>query len=121
MLVVESYLLSYSTGDIILGILLDNAIKYTPQGGRVDVSLCTDDGLAVIEVVDTGIGIDPSDCERVFERFYRVDKARSRELGGTGLGLAIARKFVELHRGRIWVESEEGRGSTFYVAVPLKG
>jgi two-component system, OmpR family, phosphate regulon sensor histidine kinase PhoR len=100
--------------------LLDNAIQYTPAGGRVEVAAALDDGFAVITVSDTGIGIPHSDQSRIFERFYRVDAARSREVGGTGLGLAIARHVVEAHGGKIWVESAVGSGSTFHFSVPLE-
>lgn len=99
--------------------LLDNAIKYTPVGGSIWVRLEEGDGEAVIEVEDTGIGIEPDDKERIFERFYRVDKARSRELGGTGLGLAIVRHIVLAHNGRIEVDSLPGSGSTFRIYLPL--
>lgn len=99
--------------------ILDNAIKYTPAGGRVTVSLQSVAGAAVISVVDTGIGIEPQDKERIFERFYRVDKARSRELGGTGLGLAIVRHIVLAHQGRIEVDSRPGNGTTFRIILPL--
>ena len=105
-------------GQVVIN-LLDNAIKYTPEGGRVDISLQVSDGQALIEVNDTGIGIDPSDCERVFERFYRVDKARSRELGGTGLGLAIVKHTVLALGGDVSVQSTPGSGSTFRVTLPL--
>jgi two-component system phosphate regulon sensor histidine kinase PhoR len=99
--------------------LLDNAIQYTPAGGRIGVSATAGAREAVIAVVDTGIGIPLVDQERIFERFYRVDAARSREAGGTGLGLSIAKHIVEAHGGRLWVESEVGRGSKFYFSVPL--
>ena len=99
--------------------LLDNAIKYTPVGGCIWVRLKESNNEAVIEVEDTGIGIEPDDKERIFERFYRVDKARSRELGGTGLGLAIVRHIVMAHNGRIEVESLPGSGSTFRIHLPL--
>lgn len=99
--------------------LLDNAIRYTPRGGRVRVEVDADDGRAELTVRDTGIGIPTRDLPRIFERFYRVDRARSRETGGTGLGLSIARHVVEQHGGRIRAESELGRGSTFRVTLPL--
>ena len=99
--------------------LLDNAIQYTPAGGRIRVSATASTRDVVIAVVDTGIGIPLADQERIFERFYRVDAARSREAGGTGLGLSIAKHIVEAHGGRVWVESEVGRGSKFYFSVPL--
>lgn len=99
--------------------LLDNAIQYTPAGGRIEISVARDNRLAVVTVSDTGIGIPQSDQARIFERFYRVDAARSREVGGTGLGLAIARHIVEAHGGQIWVESAVGAGSKFHFSVPL--
>jgi len=101
--------------------LLDNAIQYTPEGGQIDVSATAEAREAVITVTDTGIGIPLADQERIFERFYRVDAARSREAGGTGLGLSIAKHIVEAHGGRLWVESAVGRGSKFFVAIPLAG
>ena len=100
--------------------LVDNAIKYTPEGGRVTLSLYREDGWVRIQVADTGIGIPPEDLPHIFERFYRVDKARSREKGGTGLGLSIARWIAEAHGGRIEVESQVGKGTTFTVWLPEK-
>jgi signal transduction histidine kinase len=97
--------------------LIDNAIRSTPAGGRVEVSLAADDGDLVLTVADDGIGIPQRDLPRIFERFYRVDRARSRETGGTGLGLAIVRHVVENHGGRISVESELGGGTTFEVRL----
>jgi two-component system phosphate regulon sensor histidine kinase PhoR len=99
--------------------LLDNAIQYTLPGGKIILSAEIRDDEVVFSVTDTGIGIPQADQPRIFERFYRVDAARSREAGGTGLGLAIARHLAELHGGRIWVESEVGSGSTFYFSVPI--
>ncbi len=101
--------------------LLDNAIKYTPSGGSVEVAACESDGMVQVDVKDTGIGIPPEDIPRIFERFYRVDKARSRELGGTGLGLAIVKHIIQGHDGRVWVESEPGRGSTFSFTLRSSG
>jgi two-component system phosphate regulon sensor histidine kinase PhoR len=98
--------------------LVDNAIKYTPAGGSVRVTCRREDTGCRIAVVDTGIGITPSHQRRIFERFYRVDKARSRELGGTGLGLAIAKHIVLAHDGRIEVVSQPGAGSTFTIILP---
>jgi two-component system phosphate regulon sensor histidine kinase PhoR len=99
--------------------LLDNAIQYTPPGGRIQVSAAAGAREAVITVADTGIGIPLADQERIFERFYRVDAARSREAGGTGLGLSIAKHIVEAHGGRLWVESAVGHGSKFSFSIPL--
>lgn len=99
--------------------LVDNAIKYTPEGGRVSVEGKTQDGKVALEVRDTGIGIMAEDLPRVFERFYRVDKARSRASGGTGLGLSIVKNIVESHRGEVKVKSEFNHGSTFSLVLPL--
>jgi two-component system phosphate regulon sensor histidine kinase PhoR len=99
--------------------LLDNAIQYTPEAGRIRVSVAVNGREAVIAVSDTGIGIPLADQERIFERFYRVDAARSREAGGTGLGLSIAKHIVEAHGGRLWVESEIGHGSKFSFSISL--
>ena len=100
--------------------VLDNAIKYTAAGGQVTVYLKHIADEVIVTVQDTGIGIAPQDKERIFERFYRVDKARSRELGGTGLGLAIVRHIVLAHKGRLEVESQLGRGTTFRLIFPAK-
>ncbi|HJY26515.1 MAG TPA: HAMP domain-containing sensor histidine kinase, partial [Pyrinomonadaceae bacterium] len=100
--------------------LLDNAVKYTPAGGEISLALTRQNGNAEIVVRDTGIGIPEVDRQRIFDRFYRVDKARSRALGGAGLGLSIVRWIVEVHGGEIHIESSPGRGSTFTVDLPLK-
>jgi two-component system, OmpR family, phosphate regulon sensor histidine kinase PhoR len=97
--------------------LLDNALQYTPSGGQIDVTASSSDHEVTFTVADTGIGIPESDLVRIFERFYRVDAARSREAGGTGLGLAISRHIIEAHGGRIWVESAIGQGSRFHFSV----
>ena len=99
--------------------LLDNAIQYTLPGGKIILSADSRDDEVIFTVSDSGIGIPQSDQPRIFERFYRVDAARSREAGGTGLGLAIAKHLVEVHGGRIWVESELGSGSKFHFSVPV--
>jgi signal transduction histidine kinase len=98
--------------------LVDNAIRYTKPGGRVDVGLGTADAGVRLVVADTGMGIPSRDLPRIFERFYRVDRARSRETGGTGLGLSIVKHVVENHGGTVSVRSELGRGTTFEVRVP---
>ena len=97
--------------------LVDNALQYTPSGGRIDVTAYSNGHEVIFTVSDTGIGIPESDLERIFERFYRVDAARSREAGGTGLGLSIARHIVDAHGGRIWVESAIGQGSRFRFSI----
>ena len=98
--------------------LVENAIKYTPAGGKVELSLTSDDGFAVLTVQDTGIGIATTDQERIFERFVRLDAARARETGGTGLGLSIARAIVVAHGGTLEVKSEAGAGSRFTIRLP---
>jgi two-component system phosphate regulon sensor histidine kinase PhoR len=103
-----------------VGNLVDNAIKYNRPGGKVALSVTRagEKGVRVL-VEDTGIGIPREDLPRVFERFYRVDKARSRELGGTGLGLSIVKHIVERHGGRVGSESEAGKGSRFWFEVGM--
>ena len=98
--------------------LLDNAIKYSQPGSVVEMRATTDGSTVRLTVSDSGVGIPRRDLERIFERFYRVDRARSRETGGTGLGLAIVRHVASNHGGDIEVESREGEGSTFTLALP---
>ena len=100
--------------------LLDNAVKYTPRGGEIEIELASQNGDAFIMVTDNGIGIPAKEQPRIFDRFYRVDKARSRALGGAGLGLSIARWIVAGHGGSLSVESAPGRGSVFTVKLPLE-
>ncbi|WEG13909.1 ATP-binding protein [Pullulanibacillus sp. KACC 23026] len=95
--------------------LVNNAIAYTPQGGRVSIEVREEEQWGILEVSDTGIGIEKKELPRIFERFYRVDKARSRDSGGTGLGLAIVKHLVEAHGGEIEANSEVGKGSTFTI------
>lgn len=103
----------------VLGNLVDNAIKYGRNGGTVTVASCGEDGGQLgLFVQDDGPGIPPESLGRVFERFYRVDKARSREQGGTGLGLSIVKHIVQSHSGRVWARSEFGHGATFYFTLP---
>ncbi len=99
--------------------ILDNSIKYTKEDGKVTMNLSKDENNVIIEITDTGIGIASDEIYKIFDRFYRVDKARARETGGTGLGLSIALTAVELHGGNIQVESEEGAGSTFRIIIPI--
>jgi heavy metal sensor kinase len=103
----------------LFSVLLDNAVKYTPEGGRIDVQLNSEDGFAVAAIRDTGIGVAPQDVPHVFERFYRADRARSRDLGGSGLGLAIGSWIAQVHGGEIRLKSEPSRGSCFEVRLPL--
>jgi two-component system phosphate regulon sensor histidine kinase PhoR len=98
--------------------LLENAIKYTPAGGRVSARVRVAPGEVSVDVEDTGVGIPPASLPRIFERFYRVDRSRSREMGGTGLGLAIVKHVVRAHGGQVVVRSEEGHGTTFTVTLP---
>ena len=100
--------------------LLDNAVQYSPPGGQIEVKVHSTGQDVVFTVSDTGIGIPESDLQRIFERFYRVDAARSREAGGTGLGLSIARHIVDAHGGKIWVESAVGSGSSFHFSIPAQ-
>jgi len=119
----EPLLVSGSARDLRLMVrnLVENAIQYTRPGGGVEVSARSDDDHALLEVRDTGVGIPAKDRPRVFERFYRVDRARSRETGGTGLGLSIVKHVAESHGGTVAVESALGEGSRFLVRLPLAG
>jgi two-component system phosphate regulon sensor histidine kinase PhoR len=108
----------------VVGNLLHNAIKFTPSGGHLNIRAYeqAEEGAApevVVAVKDSGMGIPAEDLPRIFERFYKSDRARTRSQSGTGLGLAISRHIVEAHGGRIWVKSKEGRGSTFYFSIPI--
>ncbi len=102
-----------------IGNLVDNAIKYTPNGGQVRVGLGVNGPEAVVHVTDTGLGIAPEDQVRLFEKFYRVKRRETSDIPGTGLGLALVKSIVEHHQGRVWVESQLNKGTTFYVALPL--
>ncbi len=99
--------------------IVDNALKYTGDNGRVEITLLKENKRAIIIVRDNGVGISPEDADRIFDRFYRVDKARSRETGGTGLGLSIAHAAIEFHNGSIEVKSTLGEGSEFRIVLPL--
>ncbi|AAN59167.1 cell wall metabolism sensor histidine kinase VicK [Streptococcus mutans] len=100
--------------------ILNNAIKYSPDGGKVTITMQTTDTQLILSISDQGLGIPKKDLPLIFDRFYRVDKARSRAQGGTGLGLAIAKEIVKQHKGFIWANSEEGEGSTFTIVLPYE-
>ena len=98
--------------------ILNNAIKYSPDGGKITVSMKTTDDQMILSISDQGLGIPKQDLPKIFDRFYRVDRARSRAQGGTGLGLAIAKEIIKQHNGFIWAKSEYGKGSTFTIVLP---
>ncbi|HFI0147381.1 TPA: cell wall metabolism sensor histidine kinase VicK [Streptococcus suis] len=102
----------------VLDNILNNAIKYSPDGGTITFSMKTTDNQLIVSISDEGLGIPKADLPKIFDRFYRVDKARSRAQGGTGLGLAIAKEIVKQHQGFIWAKSEYGHGSTFTIVLP---
>lgn len=104
----------------VLDNLMNNAIKYSPDGGQITCRLLETHNHVILSVSDQGLGIPKKDLTHVFDRFYRVDKARSRAQGGTGLGLAISKEIISMHGGRIWVDSKEGRGSIFYISLPYE-
>lgn len=99
--------------------LLENSVRYTPKDGQISINVKYEGKEVVIEIRDNGIGISNVDLPHIWERFYRVDKSRSRESGGSGLGLAIVKEIVEVHGGRVDVESEEGVGTSFYLILPV--
>ncbi len=105
--------------EVVLNNLFDNAIKFTPQAGHIEIAAETRDEEVWVTVADNGVGIPPDQYERIFKRFYQVEDPLDRRHEGMGLGLAIVKELVELHQGRVWVESEAGEGSTFFVALPV--
>ncbi len=115
---IEAYVNADQLEQVVVN-LIDNAIKYTGSGGKIHVSAESREDFAALHVADTGIGIMSQDVPRIFERFYRVDKARSRQSGGTGLGLSIVKHIVEAHGGSVTVDSEYNRGSVFTISLPL--
>ena len=100
--------------------IMNNAIKYSPDGGVITCRMLESNHKVILSISDQGLGIPRKDLRRVFDRFFRVDKARSRAQGGTGLGLAISKEVIEMHQGKIWVDSVEGKGSTFYISLPYE-
>jgi len=117
---IETCLCDSHKMETLLKNLVENAIKYNKEGGKVKVAVYPKEGWVVWEVSDTGIGIPKKHLPLIFERFYRVDKSRSREIRGTGLGLSIVKHIALIHGGKVEVESEEGKGSTFRVLIPVK-
>jgi len=100
--------------------LLNNAIKFTPDNGSISIITKKNDNTIEVSVSDTGIGIPENMHEEIFDPFVQVDASNKRKYGGTGLGLALTKRFVEMHKGKIWVESEEGKGSTFTFTIPYQ-
>ncbi|MBQ0139091.1 MAG: cell wall metabolism sensor histidine kinase WalK [Kurthia sp.] len=98
--------------------IISNALKYSPDGGYIRFKLTSDEETILVEIKDTGMGIPPENVDRIFDRFYRVDKARARSMGGTGLGLAISREMINAHGGRIWAKSVEGKGTSIFFTLP---
>jgi two-component system sensor histidine kinase VicK len=99
--------------------LLGNAIKFSPDGGKITVCIREEGEYLHVAVSDTGIGIPQDKLERIFERFYQVNGSPTRRFGGTGLGLALVKKAIEAHGGKVWAESQEGQGSTFFFTLPI--
>ena len=104
----------------VLSNLVHNAVKFTPKGGWVRLAACEQNGMIQIQVSDTGIGIPKDKREKIFDRFYQVDSSFTRRVGGAGIGLNVVKEYVELHGGKIWVESELGQGSTFTFTLPKR-
>lgn len=104
----------------VLDNIISNALKYSPEGGTIRFNLEEKDTKLEVSVSDEGVGIPKENLSKIFDRFYRVDKARTRKLGGTGLGLAIAKEMVVAHGGDIWVKSKEGIGTTIHFTLPLE-
>ena len=104
----------------VLNNLLGNALKFTPNNGRVKVRASQEGDLIRVSVEDTGPGVPKKDLKKIFDKFYQVSSSRSTEIAGTGLGLSIAKEIVELHQGKIWAESEEGKGARFIFTLPIE-
>lgn len=101
--------------------IITNAFKYSPEGGKVRVNLDVRRYMVIVSIQDEGMGIPYDKLDKIFDRFYRADRARTRKFGGTGLGLAITKELVEAHHGKIWAQSKEGRGTTILFTLPLMG
>ena len=99
--------------------ILSNAFKFTPEGGRIEITINRADNYITVSVSDTGIGIQKEKMSKIFDRFYQVDGSHTREQEGTGIGLSLTKELIELHKGKIEVESEAGKGSTFRISLPL--
>jgi two-component system sensor histidine kinase VicK len=100
--------------------VISNSLKYSPEGGQVTFRVRASDGFIIVSITDQGVGIPKNVIDKIFDRFYRVDKARARNLGGTGLGLAIAKEMVVAHGGKIWAESVDGKGTTVFFTLPYE-
>lgn len=100
--------------------IISNALKYSPDGGYIRFGVTAQEGILKVMISDDGMGIPKENVERIFDRFYRVDRARARSMGGTGLGLAISREMIHAHGGKIWAESEEGHGTTIFFTLPYE-
>jgi two-component system sensor histidine kinase VicK len=100
--------------------IISNALKYSPEGGTIRFAMTVEEGALQIRISDQGMGIPKENIERIFDRFYRVDRARSREMGGTGLGLAISKEMIHAHGGSIWAKSAYGRGTTIFFTLPFE-
>ena len=118
----ESYYVDVDTDKLtqVIDNIISNALKYSPDGGNIRFGMTVQDTMLKVMVSDDGMGIPKENVERIFDRFYRVDRARARSMGGTGLGLAIARDMIEAHGGKIWAESEEGHGTTIFFTLPYE-
>ena len=117
----ESYFVEIDTDKLtqVIDNIISNAIKYSPDGGNIRFGFIVKENMLKVMVSDEGMGIPKENVNRIFDRFYRVDRARARSMGGTGLGLAIAKEMIQAHGGEIWAQSEEGVGTTIYFTLPF--
>ena len=118
----KSYYVDIDTDKLtqVMDNIISNALKYSPDGGNIRFGFTVHDNMLRVMISDDGMGIPKENVGRIFDRFYRVDRARARSMGGTGLGLAIAREMIEAHGGEIWAESEEGQGTTVFFTLPYE-